>query len=189
MKTTLVTGGVRSGKSRFALELAKTHGKTTFVATLQPADEEMEERVKRHQADRPQDWPVIEAPVNLKKGIQDAAAQADTVLVDCLGVWTSNRLLALGDDRAPGWIDRVAELETALTNEIADAISIAREAKTTLIMVTNEVGFGVVPAYPLGRAFRDLLGRVNQTAAAHADRVVLTVCGLTIELKNNQETR
>ncbi|HEV7215124.1 MAG TPA: bifunctional adenosylcobinamide kinase/adenosylcobinamide-phosphate guanylyltransferase [Chloroflexota bacterium] len=179
---TLVTGGARSGKSRFAETLA-TRGRTVcYVATAEALDAEMADRITQHRARRPQQWTTLEAPRDLAAPLA-AIRDADTVLVDCLSLWTSNRLLALGDDEAPGWWGDVATLEETLTMELNAIMTQARQSGWDLVLVTNETGFGVVPASRLGRAFRDLLGRLSQVVAAEADAVYLVVAGLAVELK------
>jgi adenosylcobinamide kinase / adenosylcobinamide-phosphate guanylyltransferase len=179
----LITGGARSGKSRFAEGLAAAHGDAVrYVATAQALDAEMGERIARHRAQRPAAWATLEAPTDLVTAL-DGITNAGAVLVDCLSLWTSNRLLALGDDETSGWWESVAALETALTAELRAAIAHARRQRWDLLLVTNETGFGVVPATRLGRAFRDLLGRLNQAAAADADAVYLVVAGLALEMK------
>ena len=179
----LITGGARSGKSRFAEGLAAAHGDAVrYVATAQALDAEMGERIARHRARRPPAWTTLEAPSDLVATL-DGMSDAGAVLVDCLSLWASNRLLALGDDETSGWWESVAALETALTAELRAAIARARRQRWDLLLVTNETGFGVVPATRLGRAFRDLLGRLNQAAAADADAVYLVVAGLALEMK------
>ena len=181
-RITLVTGGARSGKSRFAETLATQRHRVCYAATAEALDEEMAERIAKHRARRPTHWTMLEAPLDLTSAIA-SIQQADTVLLDCLSLWTSNRLLALGDDAAPDWWQAVATLEETLTAEARALCALARQADWDLVMVTNETGFGVVPASRLARAFRDLLGRLGQVVAADADTVYLVVAGLAVELK------
>lgn len=171
MSLIVLLGGARSGKSRLALRLAvRWDGPVTFVATAEARDEEMAERVSRHQAERPASWTTVEEPVALDAALARAPAGA-CVVVDCLALWLSNLLEGgLGPD----------ECERAATTAAATAA--ARTATT--IVVSNEVGLGIVPATPLGRDYRDVLGRVNQIWVAAADAAALVVAGRTLPLDN-----
>lgn len=174
-----VTGGARSGKSRFAERLALASGRpVTYLATMEALDDEVRARIARHRAERPTSWTTVEAPLAIVEATRDAA-QDDCVLLDCLSLWVSNRLLALGDGADAGALDT---LERALEAEI-DALHAAAHARSSdLIVVTNEVGSGLVPEHALGRAYRDLLGRVNQRASTLADRAWLLVSGRALPL-------
>jgi adenosylcobinamide kinase/adenosylcobinamide-phosphate guanylyltransferase len=179
----LVTGGAKSGKSYFAERLAAgVSEQVVYVATAQVLDGEMADRVARHQARRPPGWTTLEAPLDLGAALAALPTAAGAVLIDCLTIWTSNRLLALGDPDRQGWWDGVAELERSLPAELETAVATAQDQVRCLILVTNEVGCGVVPATPLGRAFRDLLGAVTQRVAARCDAVYLVTAGLAVEL-------
>jgi len=163
----LVLGGARSGKSAFANRLGLQSGRAvTFIATATAEDEEMAERIARHQAERPSSWMTVEAPLELRDAI--AAGPADNFLiVDCLTLWVSN---LLGAGRLPDDIRASCE---AAAEEMAQ-----RDG----VVVTNEVGLGIVPANPLARTFRDILGRVNAAFAMHAERSLLMVAGRSLEL-------
>lgn len=175
-----VTGGARSGKSAFAERLAARSGaRVTYIATMEAGDEELVARVQRHREQRPEDWRTVEAPRDLASAIVDAAP-ADTLLVDCLSLWVANHLFALGSDTPS--LDAVDALERALEADTSATISAARGRPGRTIFVTNEVGGGLVPEYPLGRIYRDLLGRVNQRASRAADRAWLLVAGRAIPL-------
>lgn len=178
-KLYFVTGGARSGKSRFAQELAETEaGPVVFLATMEPLDDELLRRVARHRAERPVSWQTVEAPLDLERAIVGAPEDA-TILLDCLSLWVTNRLLPLGD--APE-ADAIDALEGALDAEL-DACVAAQESRSgALIVVTNEVGSGVVPPSALGRVYRDLLGRANQRVSHRADRAWLIVAGRALEL-------
>jgi adenosyl cobinamide kinase/adenosyl cobinamide phosphate guanylyltransferase len=162
----LVLGGARSGKSRYAEHLLTHHAAPwIYIATAQALDDEMRIRIAEHQARRGQGWHTIEAPIDLVDALdQDAARPA---LVDCLTLWLTN--LMLGGHHIPA---ATAALEAAL----------ARRRKST-ILVSNEVGFGIVPETPLGRSFRDEAGRLNQRMAALAGHVVFMIAGLPLSLK------
>ncbi|SNS57429.1 adenosylcobinamide kinase /adenosylcobinamide-phosphate guanylyltransferase [Sphingomonas laterariae] len=164
---TLILGGARSGKSRFAQSLAEAEaGPLIYVATAQAFDDEMAERIAHHQADRGPRWTTREVPQELPQALREAGTDA-TLLVDCLTLWLSNRMLA-DDDMAEAVDGLVAAI---------------RACPARLILVSNEVGSGIVPETPLGRAFRDHAGRANQAVAAVADRVALIVAGLPLWLK------
>jgi adenosylcobinamide kinase / adenosylcobinamide-phosphate guanylyltransferase len=165
---TLVLGGARSGKSRYAEDLiAALRPPWVFVATAEPGDAEMTERIAAHRSRRGKNWQTVEAPHDLAAAL--AAVATDTpVLVDCLTLWLSNRILAEADLEA-----EIAGLEAAL-----------RSRRAPVVLVSNEVGSGIVPDNELARRFRDLQGRVNQRMAARADRVVLMVAGLPLVVKD-----
>jgi len=179
----LVTGGGRSGKSAFAERLAVRWGeRVTYLATAEALDAEMAARIDTHRARRPPAWSTVEAPWDLLGALQSLDKAAEVVLVDALSIWTSNRLLALGDPGREGWWTDVAELERTLTSEAAALVAVARNASWRLVLVTDEVGLGLVPPFPLGRAFRDLLGRLNQAVATQADAIFLVVAGMGVEI-------
>jgi adenosylcobinamide kinase / adenosylcobinamide-phosphate guanylyltransferase len=169
---TLVLGGVRSGKSRHAQQLAERTDRVTFVATAEHRDdEEMRLKIERHRAERPAHWFTVEEPLHLCRVLTTDGPNCDLMLIDCLTLFASNLLEAFDDDRA--------QLENHL-NQFCDAL---RSAACSVVLVSNEVGSGVVPAYELGRRFRDLAGEINQRVAACADHVYLMVAGLPLTLK------
>lgn len=182
----LILGGARSGKSWFAEKLAARSGESVlYIATATAGDAEMAERIAAHRAARPATWRTIEAPDALAEAVRANAAPGDVVVVDCLTLWVSNVILGrIGDAEvetlvAAQWDAIEAELSAAAV----DLLATARERDVALILVSNEVGLGVVPPYPLGRRYRDALGRVNQTMARQADSVVLMVAGLPVDLR------
>ncbi len=180
-----VTGGARSGKSRFAERLAaQTGAPVTYLATLEPRDEEMVERIARHRADRPGDWTTVEEPTDLGRAFAEIDGDA-TVLLDCLSLWVSNRLLQLGDEPT---VAATNGLEATLIAELEALLVAADQRDGALILVTNEVGSSVVPPTVLGRAYRDLLGRINQRSAVAASRAWLTVAGRAMELPAAEPT-
>jgi len=165
---TLVLGGARSGKSRYAESLiAASPPPWIYVATAEAGDTEMAERIALHRARRGKGWQTVEAPQDLAATLASLESDAP-VLVDCLTLWLSNRMLAGADAEA-----EMAHLEAALAS---------RPAPT--ILVSNEVGFGIVPDNELARRFRDLQGRLNQRMAARAGRVILMVAGLPLVVKD-----
>jgi adenosylcobinamide kinase / adenosylcobinamide-phosphate guanylyltransferase len=165
-KLTFVLGGARSGKSRYAESLiAALPPPWSYVATAEAGDAEMAERIAAHRARRGADWRTVEAPRDLAAALKSCHSMP--VLVDCLTLWLSNLMLAEADIEA-----EIIRLEQALTAITAP-----------IVLVANEVGYGIVPDYPLGRRFRDWQGMLNQRIAARADRVVLVVAGLPLAVK------
>ena len=174
---TLVLGGVRSGKSRYAQKLAERAERVTFVATAERRDDvEMHAKIERHRADRPMSWETVEEPLELARAIHEAAKNSEVVLVDCLTLFASNLLEACGDNAVQ------------LQSHIDDLCLALRDAPCSIVLVSNEVGSGVVPAYELGRRFRDLLGEINQRVASVSDIVLLMVAGLPFPLKGSIPT-
>lgn len=172
MKLVLFTGGARSGKSARAEQYAsRLDGLVLYLATAEVHDDEMRVRVAAHQLRRPAGWTTREEPLKVAATLE-SLPPGSTVLLDCLSLLVSNLLLANEADPGP-----------AVETEVAALLRAARERDLRLIVVTNEVGMGIVPAYPLGRVYRDLLGRANQQVAAGADEVYLVVCGIPVELK------
>jgi adenosylcobinamide kinase/adenosylcobinamide-phosphate guanylyltransferase len=173
-----ILGGARSGKSRFAQQLAQRLGgeDVLFVATAAASDSEMEARIARHRADRPRGWQTLEAPTDLAARLADRAAAPRVILIDCLTLLISNVLLAVGEYDA----DRA---ERKVEAEIGALLDLCSNREGTVLLVSNEVGEGVVPAYPLGRLFRDVQGKVNQMVAARSDCTYLMVAGLAVEMK------
>ena len=173
-----VTGGARSGKSRFAEALASGSGRPViYLATMEPLDDELVRRVAEHRASRPPEWRTVEEPRDPASALAAADGEA-CVILDCLSLWVSNLLVELGDDPS---LDVVAELDRELEAAVGRLLHAAAARSGKTIVVTNEVGAGVVPETPLGRAYRDLLGRVNQRVAAAATRAWLLVAGRPLQ--------
>lgn len=171
----LVGGGARSGKSDLALRLADTLGsRPIFVATAQAWDEEMQDRIQRHQDDRPPRFRTVEAPLGVPEAIA-APGPGDVLVVDCLTLWLTNELLSQGDDGAAGEAHAHSRVE-ALVEALASP-------PLPTILVTNEVGLGIVPMGALSRAFRDVAGRCHRKVAARADRVYFGAMGMLLRLK------
>lgn len=174
MATTLLVGGARSGKSLLAMRLASVHhGPVVFVATAEPRDDEMAARIAEHRTARPDEWVTVEEPIELADAIAGAPADA-CLVVDCLTLWVSN-LLERGADRA----DVIARAQRA-SREAA-----GRPARA--VVVTNDVGSGIVPMHPDTRTYRDMMGTVNATFAADAERVLLVVAGRALPLSRFEE--
>lgn len=184
----LVTGGSRSGKSLWAEKLAKARKeKVAYVATGVPCDEEMEERIKRHKERRPKHWITIEEPYKLAWALKEAGKLTQVVLVDCLSLWVANILLektSLENMEGGLYSCDLSGIEEDILKETDEVIDTAVKLPAQVIFVTNEVGWGIVPEYPLGRSYRDILGRVNQRVAVYADEVYLVVAGIPVELKS-----
>jgi adenosylcobinamide kinase / adenosylcobinamide-phosphate guanylyltransferase len=164
---TLLLGGVRSGKSHYAQQLGERSERVVFVATAQAADDEMRRKVERHRSSRPQHWKTVEEPLALAETIVQHGTSCDLMIIDCLTFFAANLLDAEADEQVS-----IGSLCTALQ---APACSV--------VLVSNEVGSGVVPEYASGRRFRDLLGEMNQSVARVASNVLLLVAGLPLVLK------
>lgn len=166
----LVLGGARSGKSAWALKYAEGHYRSlTFLATAEIRDDEMAERVRRHRASRGHRWQLIEEPIDIPDVLVSNPTDHGVTLIDCLTVWLSNVLLKKGSGAVVHYEERLLR-----------ALS---QTPQSVILVSNEVGYGIVPENPLGREFRDLAGILNQRVAELADRVVMTISGIPLYLK------
>ena len=173
-RLTLVLGGVRAGKSTYAQRLASGGERVLFVATAEASDEDMQARIQAHRESRPSDWHTLEEPVDLVAAMEPMLHRYDTVLLDCLTLWVSNLLLR---DRATDSPRR------EVLSEVQGLLELYRGGNASWIVVSNEVGLGVVPPTELGRVYADELGRVNQLVAAEADDVYFMAAGLPLELK------
>jgi adenosylcobinamide kinase/adenosylcobinamide-phosphate guanylyltransferase len=166
----LVLGGAASGKSQAALELAGQAGPRALVATGQALDREMKARIERHQATRPSGWVTAEVPVEIGKWLGENCYHYQSIVIDCLTLWMSN----LRGRRLP---------DMAVSEATGNLLHAIRATGARVVIVSNELGLGLVPATKAVRAFRDLAGRVNQQVAAEADEVYLTISGLLLRLK------
>jgi adenosylcobinamide kinase/adenosylcobinamide-phosphate guanylyltransferase len=186
----LVLGGARSGKSTFAEKLAASSQRpVAFIATATAGDAEMRERITRHQAARPRHWHTLEEPLDLAGAVRQASQLAEILLLDCMTLWTSNWLLRQTDIDWEQEVSSPALLGENALQEVEAMLRVVRSlpAHYTLIVISNEVGAGLVPPYPLGRVYRDTLGYVNQHLARAAARVYLLTAGIAIDLKRLQE--
>lgn len=167
-----ITGGARSGKSRYAQSLAEAcPGPLLYVATAAVQDVEMAERVRLHQAERGERWCTLEEPLWLAEGLPAASAGQGALLLDCVTLWLTNLLFHFGEETAP------------VLSEVDRFIAALPRLQAPLFLVSNELGCGIVPEHRLGRLFRDLAGSVNQRLAAVSDQAWLVVSGLPLRLK------
>jgi len=177
---TLVLGGARSGKSAFAQDLARRSARSVlFVATGVATDAEMQGRIAAHRAGRPGEWGCVEAPIDVGAAIRNEGSDAAVVLVDCLSFLVSNLLIATDVERDGS----TANLEERIEGEIEQLLDAVTSRRADLIVVSNEVGMSLVPDNRLGRLYRDLLGRANQSMAAVARTVYLMVAGIPLTVK------
>ena len=192
----LILGGARSGKSAFAERVAASSGRTvTYIATATAGDDEMRTRIAHHRASRPQEWHTIEEPLDLAGAVRQAYRLADVLLLDCVTLWLGNMLSQEpgqreNDDKSIEELRITSNLfDEACLKQVEALLAVVQSAEPnkTLIVVTNEVGLGVVPAYTLGRVYRDTLGYVNQRLAQAADRVYLMVAGMAVDIKRLHE--
>jgi adenosylcobinamide kinase/adenosylcobinamide-phosphate guanylyltransferase len=168
----LITGGARAGKSRYAEQRARVlGGRRLYIATAEPKDEEMARRIAAHRGRRGPEWTSIEEPLELNAVLREQRGQFDCVLVDCLTLWLSNLLLQRDYEDA---MQKVRQLCEAIPS-----------FELNLLLVTNEVGWGIVPDNPLARQFRDLLGWANQQIASASHEVILMVAGIPMVIKNS----
>ena len=169
-KITLILGGARSGKSSYALSLAKRYKKVAFIATCQGLDKEMRERIRLHKEARPKHWQTFEEPKELKKLLGKINNSFDCIIIDCLTLLVSNLILA-------------ANSQEQIIEEVEEVLFILNKKKARIILVSNEVGLGLVPVNKLGRKFRDIAGKVNQMVAKNADKVFFIVAGIPLKIK------
>jgi adenosylcobinamide kinase/adenosylcobinamide-phosphate guanylyltransferase len=163
----LVLGGARSGKTRRALAIAGGYAGPVYIATAETRDSEMQDRIARHRAERGPEWTTVEAPLDLCGALLKSDAPGKAILVDCLTLWLSNLM----------------EAELPLEAETGKLVQMIKALSATVVLVSNEVGLGIVPDNALARAFRDAQGRLNQAVAAAADHVEMIVAGLPLVIK------
>lgn len=175
----LITGGVRSGKSKFAESLLKGKEDVVYIATSRMCDLEMEERIKIHKESRPSYWKTVEITYRLKDSVKDE----NHYLLDCLTNLIANIMYDYTKDIDNFNMEIQKNIENIVVSEVSELIKIIREKRGTLIIVTNEVGFGIVPDNPVGRMFRDIQGKVNQRVAQLCDQVYIVICGIPMRLK------
>ncbi len=187
MKSTIIlcSGGARSGKSEFAEQLALSlKGRKAYVATGQALDDEMKDRIKKHQLRRGKEWITFEIPLHLHKNWEQIKNVSDVILIDCLTMFTSNHVFAHGNINTQEDANRI---ESIILEELRLLLQeINNSNDKTVIFVTNEIGLGIVPENKLARYFRDITGRVNREVASAANKMYLTISGVTIELKSQE---
>ena len=181
-KFILLIGGARSGKSRFAQELASKSGEPVlFVATAEAGDEEMQRRIEKHKRERSADWNTLEVSTHIGSHIEQKIGETQTVIVDCITLLVNNIFLPYSDPT--GEQINAPRVEKAVMAEVDELVHCIDQANANFIIVTNEIGLGLVPANKMSRLYRDLLGRVNQILAQRADEIYLMVAGIPIMIK------
>ena len=187
MKSTIIlcSGGARSGKSEFAEQLALSlKGRKAYVATGQAFDDEMKDRIKKHKLRRGKEWITFEIPLHLHENWEQIKNVSDVILIDCLTMFTSNHVFAHGDINTQ---EDANCIESIILKELRLLLQeINNSNNKTVIFVTNEIGLGIVPENKLARYFRDITGRVNREVASAANKMYLTISGVTIELKSQE---
>jgi len=172
-KIILITGGGRSGKSRYALGLAEAYPKKAFIATAEPIDKEMEERIIKHRQERGEAFLTIEEPLDLSKAIYSLPRDIEVAVIDCLTVWLGNLM-------------HRTEKTDRLFPEVTSFLKALKASSCDLIIITNEVGMGVIPSNKLARQYRDISGQLNQSVACLADQVILMVSGFPLIIKGER---
>jgi adenosylcobinamide kinase/adenosylcobinamide-phosphate guanylyltransferase len=177
MSLILITGGARSGKSALAVKLAKeSHKKVAFIATAEAYDSEMENRIAKHKAERPEGWATFEAPKHLSETVSVAIKDHDFIIVDCLTLFLSNLLLEIP-------LEKLELHEEKVLDRVRKFVKVAKDSPATVVVVSNEVGTGIVPENRLARVFRDIAGKANQIAASESNAVYICFSGIPIRLK------
>lgn len=181
----LITGGARSGKSTYAEKLAKEEKSgVLYIATSIPFDDEMKDRVKKHKERRPSTWHTFEGYKNLKQVFYNEEMQFGTILLDCITIMVTNLMFDIAGDSFDALNNEAIDtMESEILQEVADFICEGEKSSKTIIIVTNEIGSGIVPEYKMARVFRDIAGRVNQYIASRAKEVHLVVSGIPIKIK------
>lgn len=175
---TLILGGARSGKSSYAQSLAQESGKSvTFVATAQALDDEMSARIQKHRAERPPDWETLETPFNLAACVKQI--RSNVVILDCITLLITNLMMQFVKDDL---VDE-AMFMAAVRKEIDEFVDALHEREQNWLIVSNEVGLGLVPPYQMGRVYRDAIGWANQRLAREANKVIFMVAGIPMEVK------
>src|SRR5699024_5108192 len=176
---TLITGGARSGKSSFGESLYKGEKDVVYIATSKVIDKEMEERVLIHKKSRPSIWRTYEGNYNLNKAI----GEEENYILDCITVLTSNIMFNMTKEEDRISLEMQKKVEHAVYNELENLINNIRKKDYNLVLVTNEIGYSLVPENHIGRVFRDIQGRINQRIASLSDEVYLVCCGIPVKIR------
>ncbi len=183
-KLIFITGGARSGKSTFAEQKAEQFGdKVLYVATAKRVDQEMEQRIVRHRLRRPAGWETFEGYKNLDSELEGIISEKSAVLLDCITILITNLMLEESLDWDSLSRERVEGIENTILHQVERLISLAKMSSVPFILVSNEVGLGLVPPTAMGRDFRDIAGRMNQLIARTADEVYFCVSGIPMRIK------
>ncbi len=186
-KIIYISGGARSGKSIFAENICKDLSENvSYIATTEVFDEEMKDRVKKHKAQRPKSWETYEVYKNLDKTIQKISKNSDTALLDCLTVMVNNLIFHGDTDIETTSYEQIDKLEKSISDEITKLLHMARSCNINLIIVSNEIGMGIVPENKLSRIYRDIIGRANQKCAAESDEAYFVVSGIALKIKESK---
>lgn len=177
-KITFILGGARSGKSAFAEGIAKKYKDVVYIATAEVKDDEMRERIKIHRARRPFNWKVIESPYQVDKIISEMNEDADLIFIDCITLYITNMLLSQENP-----INHQKQRQEQILGEISKLSKACRKSKSDIIVVSSEVGLGIVPDNALSRLFRDIAGYANQILAEEADEVYFIIAGIAQKIK------
>ncbi len=171
MKITFITGGARSGKSNFACRLAaESKGETTYIATAEPGDSEMEKRIEKHRRKRPRHWKLVEEPIDMKSALRQAKG-SNFIIIDCLTLLITN------------WLLKKNSTGSKILSDLSQFLIELKKLPANIIIVSNEVGMGIVPGTKLGRTFRDICGQANQLVADHAEEIYFLVSGIPLKIK------
>lgn len=176
----VVTGGARSGKSSFGEGLLKNENQVLYIATSIPFDDEMKDRVKKHKESRPSHWHTLEGYKGLGKSIRELEQSYDGVILDCITIMISNLILENFNEHEEMDYEK---LEAQVMEEIREMVMELKKLDSKVVLITNEVGCGIVPENRLGREFRDIAGRVNQYLARESEEVYLAVSGIGVKIK------
>lgn len=182
-KIVLVTGGARSGKSSFAESICKKYNKTSYIATAQILDDEMRDRVIKHRQQRPSEWDTWEINSNLSIEIDKIAKNSDVALLDCLTIMVLNLMFLDDINYDTENMEKINAVELSIKEEIIRVLEFVKSTNMDFVIVTNEIGSGIVPENRLSRVYRDIVGRMNQLCASYADEVYCTISGIPLKIK------